>query len=215
VRAERPEARVLVAGSAAEYGLAYEEELPITEEQPLRPLSPYGVTKVAQSLLAAQVALRQELVVVRTRSFNLTGPGEPETLVCAAFASQLVEIERRTRAPILRVGNLESLRDFVDVRDAVRAYALVAERGMNGAVYNVASGRAVAIEDVLERLRLLSGVDAHIEEEPARRVVWDVRAQRGDATRLRVELGWTAEVDLETSLADLLEDWRQRVAGAA
>jgi GDP-4-dehydro-6-deoxy-D-mannose reductase len=215
VRAERPEARVLVAGSAAEYGLAHEDELPITEHQPLRPVSPYGVAKVAQSLLAAQAALRQGLVVVRTRSFNLTGPGEPETLVCAAFARQLVEVERRTRAPILRVGNLESLRDFVDVRDAVRAYALVAESGTSGAVYNVASGRAVAIEDVLERLRALSGVDARIEEEPARRVVLDVPAQRGDATRLRVELGWTAEVDLETSLADLLEDWRLRVAGAS
>lgn len=214
VSAERSEARVLVAGSAAEYGLAYERELPMTEDQQLRPLSPYGVSKVAQSLLAAQAAMRHELVVLRTRSFNLTGPGEPETLVCAAFARQLVDIERGVRAPIVRVGNLGSQRDFVDVRDAVRAYALVAERGESGAVYNVASGRSVSIRDVLGQLCALSGVDARIEQEQAVRSSQDVPVQRGDATRMRAELGWNADVELATSLADLLEDWRHRRAGA-
>jgi GDP-4-dehydro-6-deoxy-D-mannose reductase len=215
VRAERPGARVLVTGSAAEYGLAREEELPITEEQPLRPLTPYGVAKVAQSLVAAQTALRHELAVIRTRTFNLTGPGEPETLVCSAFARQLVEIEQGRQAPVLRVGNLDSLRDFVDVRDAVRAYALVAERGESGAVYNVASGRDVAIADVLEQLRTLSGVEARVAEERARRVAWDVPVQRGDASRLRAETAWTPELDLSASLADLLEDWRLRLGATA
>ncbi len=214
VSAERSDARVLVAGSAAEYGFVNEHELPVSEEQPLRPLSPYGVSKVAQSVLAAQAALRQELDVVRTRSFNLTGPGEPETLVCAAFARQLVDIERGVRAPIVRVGNLESQRDFVDVRDAVRAYALVADRGQSGALYNVASGRAVAIRDVLAQLCALAGVDARIEQHQALRSAGDVPVQRGDATRLRTQLGWSAEVELATSLSDLLEDWRQRRAGS-
>jgi GDP-4-dehydro-6-deoxy-D-mannose reductase len=215
VRTERAEARVLVTGSAAEYGLAYENELPITERQPLRPLGHYGVSKAAQSLLAAQTALRGELFVVRTRSFNLTGPGEPDTLVCAAFAKQLVDIEQGRRSPILRVGNLDSCRDFVDVRDAVRAYAVIAESGDQGAVYNVASGHATPIRDVLDQLCKLSGVDVGIEDEPSRRVAWDVPIQRGDGTRLRRELGWTPSIDVATSLADVLADWRARSAGAA
>lgn len=215
LRAERPEARVLVTGSAAEYGLATEDELPLEEHQPLRPLSPYGVSKAAQSLLAAQVALREELAVVRTRSFNLTGPGEPETLVCAAFARQLAEVQLGLRAPLVRVGNLSSRRDFLDVRDAVRAYVLVAERGDAGEVYNVSSGAAVAISDVLELLRELADVEARVEAEPARRVPWDVPVHRGDSTRLRQDLGWEPAIDLRDSLADLLDDWRVRLAGAA
>lgn len=203
-----PAARVVVTGSAAEYGFARAEELPLGEEQPLRPLSPYGLSKAAQSLLAAQVAHRRELCVLRTRSFNLTGPGEPETLVCAAFARQLVEIELGLRPPVIRVGNLAASRDFLDVRDAVRAYALVAEQAESGAVFNVASGVAVRIAELLALLQELAGVSAEVEHEPARRVPWDVPEHCGDSTKLRRATGWEPRIALRQSLADLLDDWR-------
>jgi GDP-4-dehydro-6-deoxy-D-mannose reductase len=213
--AERPDARVLVTGSAAEYGLARTDELPLSEEQPLRPLSPYGVSKVAQSVLATQVALRQELEVVCTRSFNVTGPGEPETLVCAAFARQIAEIEAGLRPSVVHVGNLSASRDFLDVRDAVRAYVLALERGKSGEVYNVSSGTAVPVSRILELLLELGGVAVSVESESARRVPWDVPVHCGSSVKLQLKTGWTPELELKQSLDDLLGYWRARVARTA
>lgn len=205
----RSEARVLVTGSSAEYGFARREELPIREDNPLRPLSLYGVSKVAQSLLAAQYVYRHDLAVIRTRTFNLTGPGEPSSLVCSAFARQIAEIEREVRPPILTVGNLASSRDFVDVRDAVRAYWLVARRGDPGQVYNVCSGEAVPIRNILRMLLSQTPVTVEIKEEVTRKTEWDVPVQVGDSTRLQTKLGWTCTIPLGHSLSDLLSSWRQ------
>ena len=212
--AARPEARVLVTGSSAEYGLARHDELPIREENPLRPLQPYGVSKVAQSLRAAQYAYSDDLYVLRVRTFNLTGPGEPDTLVCSAFARQIAEIEHGLRPPVLRVGNLESGRDFVDVRDAVRAYWLVIQHGSAGEVYNVCSGTSVLIREVLRVLVSEADTRVEVEKDEQRYTAGDVPLQYGDATRLRRSTAWSPTIPLKVSLRDLMNFWRDRVSQA-
>lgn len=207
--AAQPEARVLVTGSSAEYGLVRSDELPVREENPLRPLSPYGVSKVAQSLLTLKYVYRHDLTVIRTRTFNLTGPGEPDTLVCSAFARQIAEIERGLRPPVLKVGNLESARDFVDVRDAVRAYWLVTQRGEPGEVYNVCSGVATPVRSVLAALLSLTSVKVEVQEEAGRCTAWDVPVQVGDHRPLSAMTGWEPGILLQRSLIDVLEVWRE------
>jgi GDP-4-dehydro-6-deoxy-D-mannose reductase len=212
VVAVRPGARVLVAGSSAEYGLARPNELPIREENPLRPISPYGVSKAAQSLLAAQYAYRYGLHVLRTRTFNLTGPGESDMLVCSAFARQIVEIELGQRPPVLQVGNLESGRDFTDIRDAVRAYWLIAKYGKAGEVYNVCSGAPVLIREVLRILICKATERVEIQEDAKRYVAGDVPLQYGDATKLRHATEWSPIFTLQESLQDLIEFWRGQLS---
>ena len=207
--AARPEARVLVAGSSAEYGLVRPDELPVREDHPLRPLSPYGVSKVAQSLLAVQYVYRHNLAVVRTRTFNLTGPGEPDTLVCSAFARQIAEIERGLLPLVLKVGNLDSVRDFLDVRDAVRAYWLVAQHGEPGEVYNVCSGVATPARGVLDVLLNLTSVKVEIQEEAKRHTAWDVPVQIGCFAQLNAKTSWRPEIALKESLEDNLSSWRK------
>jgi GDP-4-dehydro-6-deoxy-D-mannose reductase len=211
VVASCPKARVLVAGSSAEYGLVTEGALPIREDHPLRPLSPYGLSKVAQGLLAAQYVERHGLDVVRTRTFNLTGPREPQMLVCSAFARQIVEIKLGRRPERIEVGNLASGRDFVDVRDAVRAYCLAAEQGISGHVYNVCSGRSVTVRDVLATLMGSAGIDLPVHQVPSRYSKWDVPIQMGAADKLFRLTGWTPGIGLEQSLRDLLDDWYARL----
>ncbi len=202
--ATRPEARVLVTGSSAEYGLVQPDELPIREENSLRPLSPYGVSKVAQSLLAAQYTYRHDLAVIRTRTFNLTGPGEPDTLVCSAFAKQIAEIERGLRPPVLKVGNLESTRDFLDVRDAVRAYWLSCSQGTPGEVYNVCSGQSVKIEKILQILTGYSTSRIQIEIDANLFSSQDISVSLGSAEKLCQATGWNPLIPLEESLRELL-----------
>lgn len=214
VAAARPHARVLVTGSAAEYGFAAPDELPIGESQPLRPVSAYGVSKVAQSLAADRYRLAGSLAVVRTRSFNLTGPGEPDTLVCSAFARQIAEAEAGL-TPTVRVGNTDAERDFLDVRDAVRAYVAVAADGVPGEVYNVASGRATAIHDVLGLLLSHSPARVEVVRDEGRITGSDVPVQSGDAGRLREATGWAPRIELATSLGDLLGSWRERMPAVA
>ena len=207
--AARPEARVLVTGSCAEYGAPLPGELPIRESNPLRPLSPYGVSKVAQSLLAAQYVYRHDLTVIRTRTFNLTGPGEPETLVCSAFAKQIAAIEKTGAPGTMRVGNLSAQRDLVDVRDAVRAYWLLVQHGQPGEVYNVCCGRAVYIRDVLEILLGLARVAVGVDLASSDRARMDVPMQQGNPEKLESTTHWSPGIPLKQSLQELLDKWRK------
>lgn len=200
--------RVMVAGSAAEYGLARAEELPIREDNPLRPVTSYGVSKVAQSVLAARYATCDGLPVIRTRTFNLTGPAEPDMLVCAGFARQIVEIERGTKAPILRTGSLDARRDFVDIRDAVRAYWLLARQGEPGEVYNVCSGVGTPIKRVLEILLEMSPASFAVEQRSEAHPASNVPFQVGSAEKTRAATDWRPRVPLEESLAALLRTRR-------
>ncbi|MDI6807910.1 MAG: GDP-mannose 4,6-dehydratase [Candidatus Eisenbacteria bacterium] len=210
----KPEARVLVTGSSAEYGLVHPGELPVREENELRPLSPYGVSKAAQSLLAVRYAYRYSMTVIRTRTFNLTGPGEPDSLVCSAFAKQIAEIEMGKSSPTLKVGNLGTERDFTDVRDAVRAYWLAIRHGKAGQVYNVSSGVATPIRDMLDTLLAMASTSTRIQiqELAERRTAWDVPSQLGNAARLSEMTGWKPEIPLKQSLKDNLDSWRSSLA---
>ncbi|MBM4117738.1 GDP-mannose 4,6-dehydratase [bacterium] len=207
--------RIQVAGSSEEYGLVHPHELPITEDQPLRPLSPYAVSKVAQDALAYQYFMSYRLPIIRTRGFNHTGPRRPSVFVCSDFARQVVEIELGLRAPEIQVGNLEARRDFTDVRDTVRAYWLALSQGEPGEVYNVATGVSWAISEVLDKLVALAGVKVRIVQDPARLRPSDVPRLEGDASRLKAATGWAPAIPFETTLRDLLDYWRGRLAPTA
>jgi GDP-4-dehydro-6-deoxy-D-mannose reductase len=205
---------VLVVGSAEEYGCVPEAELPIREAQPLRPASPYAVSKVAQGSLALLYGPAGGMRVVLTRTFHHTGPGRGEAFAESSFARQIAEIERGLRPAVIEVGNLDAVRDFTDVRDVVRAYRLLLEKGASGQAYNVCSGHGRRIREVLDILLALSTTKVEVRVDAARLRPADVPAQVGDPSRLRQATGWQPEIPLEQSLADLLEDWRGRVAGA-
>ncbi|MEW6545534.1 MAG: GDP-mannose 4,6-dehydratase [Bacillota bacterium] len=211
-RQECPGARIQVAGSSEEYGLVYPEETPIREENPLRPLSPYGVSKVAQDLLGWQYHASYGLHIIRTRAFNHTGPRRGEAFATSSFCRQVAEIECGLAPPVLRCGNLEARRDLTDVRDTVRAYWLALEMGEPGQVYNIASGRCVSMREVLDLVLARARCRIKVEVDPARLRPSDVPLLLGDASRLRECTGWVPAIPLEQTLADLLDYWRERVA---
>jgi len=204
-------ARVHIAGSSEEYGLVRKDELPIREENPLRPLSPYAVSKVAQDYLAYQYWMSHRVHTVRTRGFNHTGPRRGDVFVTSSFARQIAEAEKGLREPAILVGNLEAIRDFTDVRDMVRAYWLALDRGEPGEVYNVCSGRGYTIRNVLDILRGLAQTKVDVLPDPSRLRPSDVEVLVGDCTRFQRLCGWHPTIPLEVSLKDLLDYWRQRV----
>jgi GDP-4-dehydro-6-deoxy-D-mannose reductase len=204
-------ARVHIAGSSEEYGLVRKAELPIREENPLRPLSPYAVSKVTQDYLAYQYWMSHRLHTVRTRGFNHTGPRRGDVFVTSNFARQIAEAEKGLREPAILVGNLEAVRDFTDVRDMVRAYWLALDRGEPGEVYNVCSGRGYTIRNVLDILRGLAQTKVEVRPDPSRLRPSDVEVLIGDCTRFQRLCGWRPTISLEVCLKDLLDYWRQRV----
>jgi GDP-4-dehydro-6-deoxy-D-mannose reductase len=207
--------RLLVIGSADEYGAVDAAELPIREERALRPRSPYAVSKAAQSLLAREYAGQAGLWVVCTRTFPHTGPRRGEAFAESSFARQLAEIEAGRREPVLRVGNLDAVRDFSDVRDVVRAYWSLLEHGVCGQAYNVCSGTGVSIRELLERLIELSRVRVEVRVDPERLRPADIPALIGDPGKLRQATGWRPQLPLDQTLRDLLGYWRERVRAGA
>jgi GDP-4-dehydro-6-deoxy-D-mannose reductase len=205
-----PGARVQIAGSSAEYGLLPREANPIAEHAELRPVGVYSVSKAAQGLLAFSYWAHQGLYVVRTRAFNHTGPREDTGFACSTFARQIAEAELDPAGGVIRVGNLDAYRDISDVRDIVRGYVAALEKGRAGQVYNVCSGVAVRIGDVLEVLEGMSRVPLRVELDKARLRPSDLPYQRGDSRALGDETGWRPEIPLERMLWDLLEYWRAR-----
>jgi nucleoside-diphosphate-sugar epimerase len=201
VAAEAPAARVLVVGSAAEYGETTHE--PVAEDHPLQPVTDYGVAKTAQELAAAALGARHGLDVTRVRLFNVVGPGEPTSFVASAIAGRIAAIQAGTAAPPLRTGDLTTRRDFVDVRDVARALSLAATRGDAGAVYNVCSGTATPIRRLVEELLAASGLDVAVDSSPEPAVL-NVRGHAGSAERLRAATGWGPEWSLRDSLVDVL-----------
>jgi GDP-4-dehydro-6-deoxy-D-mannose reductase len=203
--------RVLVVGSSEEYGLVEPGELPIRETNPLRPLSPYAVSKVAQDMMGYQYFKSYGLPIVRTRAFNHEGPRRGEVFVTSNFAKQIAEIEAGLREPLILVGDLKPRRDFSDVRDIVHGYWLLLERGEPGEVYNLCSGRSWAIQQVLDILVDQSRVKGiAVETDPARLRPSDVMVLEGDPSKMRKATGWQVEIPFERTLKDLLAYWRQR-----
>jgi GDP-4-dehydro-6-deoxy-D-mannose reductase len=203
---------VLVVGSAEEYGLVDPSEIPLQETTPLRPSSPYAVSKVAQAELARLYGLSGGMKIVLTRTFPHTGPGRGETFAESSFARQIAEIEAGRRPPVLSVGNLAAIRDYTDVRDVVRAYWVLLEAGEAGDVYNVCGGQGRSIREMLDMLLACSSVQVEVRVDPDRLRPVDVPSLVGDPSKLRAVTGWEPRVPLERTLGDLLEDWRRRIA---
>lgn len=206
-------ARLLLVGSAEQYGLVEEADLPIVETCRFRPASPYAVSKVAQEHLGLQYAATHGLHVVAARSFNHSGPGQSDRFVLPAFARQIAEAEIGKRQPVLRVGNLDVWRDFLDVRDVVQAYRLLLERGASGEAYNVCGGEAHRVGDLLDLMRGGARRPVRIETDPARYRAADLRILRGDPGKLERATGWRPRRTVRAMLLDILEDWRHRVDG--
>src|SRR5919106_1760931 len=203
---------VQVAGSSEEYGLVYPEETPITEENPLRPLSPYAVSKVTQDLMAWQYHQSFGLRTVRTRAFNHEGPRRGEVFVTSNFAKQIALIEAGKQPPLLQGGNLQARRDWHDVRDTVIAYWKAAWEGEPGEVYNVGRGEALSIQGMLEILLSMAKVDVQVRPVPERMRPSDVELLLCDPTKFRDRTGWTPTIPLDQTLRDTLEYWRERVS---
>lgn len=215
MRSLESDAVVQIACSSEEYGLVLPDEVPITEDNPLRPLSPYAVSKVAQDLLGYQYFKSYGLKVIRTRGFNHTGPRRGEVFVTSNFAKQVAEIEAGLAAPTLRVGNLDALRDFTDVRDMVRAYWLAVQKGRPGVAYNISTGEGISIRDMLDKLLTLSKVKVEVQTDPARLRPSDVEVLIGDSSRFRADTGWEPQIPFDQTLEDILNYWRERVAAGS
>ncbi len=211
-RGEASSIRILSIGSSEEYGVRSEKEMPLTEESRVEPASPYAVSKAAQGMLARQYAAAFGLDVVVTRSFSHTGPGQTDRFVLPAFARQCAEIKAELREPVVRVGNLVVTRDFTDIRDVVRAYRLLAEKGASGEVYNVCSGRGLKLSDALDYFLRRSGARVSVEPDPRLMRPADIPVLVGDATKLRRRCGWEPTVGTERMLGDLFDFWEQRIA---
>jgi len=207
--------RFLAIGSSEEYGQVFDDELPIREENPLRPLSPYAVSKVTQDLMGYQYFQSYQLPIVRTRAFNHEGPRRGDVFVTSNFARQVAEIEAGKRPLVIQVGNLKARRDYTDVRDIVRGYWRLLEAGEPGEVYNLCSGRAWAIQDVLDFVLAKARVRGIVtREDPARLRPSDVPVLLGDASKVERAVGWRPEIPFEKTLEDLLDYWRQRVSAS-
>jgi GDP-4-dehydro-6-deoxy-D-mannose reductase len=208
IRLEAPEATVVLISSGEIYGPP--ERLPVDEDAPLRPQNPYAVSKAACDLLGAQYADSIGLRVVRLRPFNHSGPGQTDDYVIGTLTRQVAEAEAAGRPEAhVRTGNPDSARDFSDVRDVARAY--VAAAGLDGGVFNVASGRAVTVRELIELVRAAARIPVRHEVDPARVRAHDVPEVRGSAERFRAATGWTPEIPLERTVADTLEAWREEL----
>jgi GDP-4-dehydro-6-deoxy-D-mannose reductase len=208
VRLEAPEAAVVVVGSGEVYGPP--ARLPVDEDAPLRPQNPYAVSKAACDMLAGQYADAFGMRVVRMRPFNHAGPGQSDDYVAGTLTRQVAEAEVAGREEaVLRTGNPDSARDFTDVRDVVRGYVAAASAAPGA--FNVASGRAVTVRDLIELVRAAARLPVRHEVETARVRAHDVPEVRGSAERLREATGWRPEIPLERTVADALDDWRERL----
>jgi len=203
--------RLLYVSSSDVYGPVREEDLPLREDTPLRPANPYAGSKAAGEMLAFQFWRSYGMPIVRVRPFNHTGPRQSSNFVCSSLARQVAEIDLGLRPPIVSVGNLEIKRDFSDVRDIVRGYHLLLEKGTPGEVYQLCSGHVVSIRAVLQIVCALvsKGVQVAVEERGMR--AQEAPAAWGDATKARNAVGWTPEGTLEATLQDLKIYWEEKI----
>lgn len=201
---------IQIACSSEEYGLVYKNEIPVKESNPLRPLSPYAVSKIAMDYLGHQYNQSYQMKIIRTRAFNHTGPRRGDVFVCSNFAKQIALIEKKKQPPIISVGNLSAKRDFTDVRDVVKAYLLSVQKCVPGEVYNIASGKSWEIKKVLEILLSFAKVKIGVKKDPKRVRPSDVPVLLGDSSKFRKKTGWRPEISFEKTLKDLLNYWRER-----
>jgi len=203
------ESRVLFIGSADEYGLVKEKDIPIGESHPLLPVNPYSISKASADFLSFFYFKNYSLNIIRVRPFNHIGPRQSPEFVFSDFAKQIAEIEKELREPIIKVGNLEAKKDFTDVRDMVRGYWLALDKGEPGKVYNICSERATHIKGLLNHLLELSSRKVEIIKDPKRMRPSDNPILQGDSSKFRRRSGWKPEIPLDKTLKDVLEYWRK------
>jgi len=204
------DALIQIAGSSEEYGLVLPDEVPMTEENPLRPLSPYAVSKVAQDKLAYQYYMSYKTRAIVTRGFNHCGPRQTEHFIVATLAKQIAYIEVGLQEPIIRHGDLTSKRDLTDVRDIVRAYWLLLEHGQAGEAYNIGSGTTRTIQEVLDGFLALTDTKIDVQQDPTRMRPSDVKILWADDSKFRAVSGWQPQIPFEQTLRDTLDYWRTR-----
>ncbi len=203
--------RVLLIGSGEEYGHIKPGETPINEENNLRPGNIYAATKACQNMIGSIYAKAYDMDLMLVRAFNHIGPNQLPLFVVADFCKQVVEIEKGLREPVMRVGNLKAMRDFSDVRDVVRAYALLIEKGEQGETYNVGSGHAIAIQDVLDLILSKSTAKITVEVDPAKIRPVDVPIIEADTSKINKITGWKTEIPLATTIEETLNYWREKI----
>ncbi len=210
-RLSAPGARILSVSSAAAYGDLDDPGIPVQESTPFRPNNPYGFSKAAGDLLAHQYVSQHGLHIVRARPFNHTGPRQAPVFVCSEFAKAVAEMEAGRRNGDLEVGNLEIGRDFTDVRDIVRGYALLIEKGAAGSAYNLASGKTMKVGQILEILAGMARIKVRIRQDPGKLRPGEVLSIVGSFEKAHNETGWGPNISFAETLRDLLDWWRTRV----
>jgi GDP-4-dehydro-6-deoxy-D-mannose reductase len=202
--------RVIVIGSGEEYGCISANSCPIKETEPLHPMNIYAATKVCQEQTAEIYARAYGLDIVMVRAFNHSGPKQDSIFVMSDFCRQIADIEKGRKSPVMTVGNLAAMRDFTDVRDIVRGYRLLAEKGKSGEIYNIGSGKAVSIQYILDTALKLSTVEIAVERDAKRMRASDIPIIEADTTKIHGDTGWKAEIALEQTIEDTLNYWRKR-----
>ena len=202
--------KILFVGSADEYGIVNENDLPIREDCPLRPVNSYSISKASTDFLSYFYFKNYNLNIIRVRPFNHIGPRQSPEFVCSNFAKQIAEIEKGLKEPIIKVGNLEVKRDFTDVRDMVRAYWLSVQKGEFGEVYNICSEKAISIKEILDKLLSISKKNIKTKQDPKRLRSSDVPILLGDSAKFRKQTSWKQSIPFEKTLRCILDYWRER-----
>ncbi len=205
--------RILVIGSGEEYGHIKEGETPISEETILRPGNIYAATKACQNMIGSIYAKAYDMEMMLVRAFNHVGPGQAPLFVVSDFCKQTAEIEKGMKEPVIHVGNLSARRDFTDVRDVVRAYALLVMKGTAGETYNVGSGNAMAIQDILDMIVGMSSADIAVEIDKNKIRPVDVPVIEADITKINRETGWKPVISIEQTIRETLDYWRTKIGG--
>jgi GDP-4-dehydro-6-deoxy-D-mannose reductase len=198
--------KILIVSSAQVYGIP--KKVPITEQHPIAPVSPYGESKVEQEELSLQYAKENGLSMVICRSFNHTGPGQPSEFICSQIAKQVADLEKG-KITVIKVGNVNAKRDFTDVRDIVQAYLLALEQAEPGEIYNICSGKAYSIQEVIDTLLELANVEAEIEKDTSQLRPSDIPILLGDNSKFISATNWQLTISLKRMLSDMLDYWRK------